>query len=216
MNARTDDQKQQKATLISDVALNLFQEKPFAAISMNEIAKKSNVAKGTLFNYYKTKENIFMHLLLVGYENFFNQLLIELDEHQLKTINELKSFLLKSTKNLIQNHFTLIKLNALRGPILENKASRDQTIQGRKDLYFVHEKLSKKIHDLFPKITIGQANKIFIIQSSVISGLINLSGLDSFNQEPINDELVNFKVNVFDDSIETFSFYLDGLLKDKE
>ncbi|TPR26276.1 TetR/AcrR family transcriptional regulator [Apilactobacillus micheneri] len=215
MNARTNDQKKQKATLISNVALNLFQEKPFAEISMNEIAKKSNVAKGTLFNYYKTKENIFMHLLLVGYANFFNRLLSQLNEKQINTIKELKNFLLNSTEDLIQKHFTLIKLNALRGPILENKASRDQTIDGRKDLYFIHEQLSKRIHDLFPKISISQANKIFIIQSSIISGLINLSGLDAFNQEPIKDDFVNFKVNVFDDSIETFSFYLDGLLKDK-
>ncbi|TPR23310.1 TetR/AcrR family transcriptional regulator [Apilactobacillus timberlakei] len=215
MNARTNEQKKQKATLISNVALNLFQEKPFAEISMNEIAKKSNVAKGTLFNYYKTKENIFMHLLLVGYANFFNRLLSQLNEKQINTIKELKTFLLNSTEDLIQKHFTLIKLNALRGPILENKASRDQTIDGRKDLYFIHEQLSKRIHDLFPKISISQANKIFIIQSSIISGLINLSGLDAFNQEPIKDAFVNFKVNVFDDSIETFSFYLDGLLKDK-
>ncbi|GAA6237656.1 TetR/AcrR family transcriptional regulator [Apilactobacillus micheneri] len=215
MNARTNDQKKQKATLISNVALNLFQEKPFAEISMNEIAKKSNVAKGTLFNYYKTKENIFMHLLLVGYATFFNRLLSQLNEKQINTIKELKNFLLNSTEDLIQKHFTLIKLNALRGPILENKASRDQTIDGRKDLYFIHEQLSKRIHDLFPKISISQANKIFIIQSSIISGLINLSGLDAFNQKPIKDDFVNFKVNVFDDSIETFSFYLDGLLKDK-
>ncbi|UQS84832.1 TetR/AcrR family transcriptional regulator [Apilactobacillus apisilvae] len=211
MNARTINQKQQKAELISKVALEMFKKQPFADISMNEIAKKANVAKGTLFNYYKTKENIFMHLLLVGYQQFFQELTIKLEEQKPSTATEMKTFLLNSTENLIKHHFTLIKLNALRGPILENKASREQTIEGRKKLYIIHERLSELIHIYFPQISVSQANKIFIIQSSIISGLINLSNLDSFNDEKVINNLADFQVDVDVDAIETFAFYLDGL-----
>lgn len=212
MNIKTADEKQQKQALIAETALKLFEENDFYDISINAIAQRSHVAKGTVFNYFKTKENIFMHLLLVGYQDFFLQTLNQLQQAKLTTVDELKSFLLANTKDLIENHLTLIKLNALRGPVLEGKASREETIEGRKKLYEVHEQLAQFIQDSFPSIDVKTANKIFIIQSSISSGLINLSNLDSFNQEPIPGNMDDFKVSILNDSMETFDFYLTGLL----
>ena len=174
MNIKTADEKQQKQALIAETALKMFEENDFYDISINAIAQRSHVAKGTVFNYFKTKENIFMHLLLVGYQEFFLQTLNQLQQAKLTTTDELKSFLLTNTKDLIENHLTLIKLNALRGPVLEGKASREETIEGRKKLYEVHEQLAQFIHDSFPSIDVKTANKIFIIQIIIASGLINL------------------------------------------
>ncbi|KOY75985.1 TetR family transcriptional regulator [Apilactobacillus kunkeei] len=212
MNIKTADEKQQKQALIAETALKMFEENDFYDISIKAIAQRSHVAKGTVFNYFKTKENIFMHLLLVGYQDFFLQTLNQLQQAKLTTTDELKSFLLANTKDLIENHLTLIKLNALRGPVLEGKASREETIEGRKKLYEVHEQLAQFIHDSFPSIDVKTANKIFIIQSSIASGLINLSNLDSFNQEPIPGNMDDFKVSILNDSMETFDYYLMGLL----
>ncbi len=212
MNIKTADEKQRKQALIAETALKMFEENDFYDISINSIAQKSHIAKGTVFNYFKTKENIFMHLLLVGYQKFFLETLNQLQKTKLTTKDELKSFLLANTRDLIENHLTLIKLNALRGPILEGKASKEETIEGRQRLYEVHERLAKFIHDSFPSISVKTANKIFIIQSSIASGLINLSNLDSFNQEPIRVDMNDFKVSILNDSIETFDFYLTGLL----
>jgi AcrR family transcriptional regulator len=44
--------------LISDLAVELFIEKGFAAVTVAEIAEKAEVAVTTLFNYYPTKESI--------------------------------------------------------------------------------------------------------------------------------------------------------------
>ncbi|CAI2698932.1 TetR/AcrR family transcriptional regulator [Lactobacillus kunkeei] len=212
MNIKTADEKQRKQALIAETALKMFEENDFYDISINAIAQRSNVAKGTVFNYFKTKENIFMHLLLVGYQEFFLQTINQLIQAKLTTIPELKSFLLSNTRDLIENHLTLIKLNALRGPVLEGKASREETIEGRKKLYEVHEQLAELINSLCPSVDVKTANKIFIIQSSIASGLINLSNLDSFNQEPIPVNMDDFQISILNDSVETFDFYLTGLL----
>lgn len=212
MNIKTADEKQRKQAFIAETALKMFEENDFYDISINAIAQRSNVAKGTVFNYFKTKENIFMHLLLVGYQEFFLQTINQLIQAKLTTIPELKSFLLANTRDLIENHLTLIKLNALRGPVLEGKASREETIEGRKKLYEVHEQLAELINSLCPSVDVKTANKIFIIQSSIASGLINLSNLDSFNQEPIPVNMDDFQISILNDSVETFDFYLTGLL----
>lgn len=212
MNIKTNDEKEKKKELIAKVALKMFEENYFYDISISSIAQQCHVAKGTIFNYFKTKENIFMHLLLVGYQDFFTDTLKQLNNRNITSSEDLMNFLLDNTRDLIENHLTLIKLNALRGPILEGKASKDETIQGRKKLYRVHEELASAICKLFPEISLKTANKIFIIQSSIVSGLINLSNLDSFHQERISISMEDFKVSILNDSIETFKFYLAGLL----
>ncbi|MGX4645265.1 TetR/AcrR family transcriptional regulator [Holzapfeliella sp. JNUCC 80] len=212
MTQKVTRKKELKAQAISSVTLELFKTRDFADISMNEIAQKAGISKGSLFNYYKTKENIFMHLLLVGYQDFFNQLIIKIKQQNPKNKDQLKAFLIESTQDLIDNHLTLIKLNSLRGPVLENKASREQTIFERKKLYEIHEELAQLVQQIVPDISLNQANKLFIIQSSIISGLINLSDLDYFQTEPLTKSFADFKVNIYHDSIETFAAYLDSVL----
>jgi AcrR family transcriptional regulator len=43
---------------IVTAALNLFQTKGFEATTTREIARKASIAEGTVFNYFKTKEDI--------------------------------------------------------------------------------------------------------------------------------------------------------------
>lgn len=42
-------------------ALNLFQTKGFEATTTKAIARKAGIAEGTVFNYFKTKEDIALH-----------------------------------------------------------------------------------------------------------------------------------------------------------
>jgi AcrR family transcriptional regulator len=45
-------------TRIVAAALNLFQTKGFDATTTREVARKAGIAEGTVFNYFKTKEDI--------------------------------------------------------------------------------------------------------------------------------------------------------------
>jgi TetR/AcrR family transcriptional regulator len=114
-------QKYEKSQKNAQSALKLFEESSFDEITMEKIAQDAGVAKGTLFNYYKTKENIFMNLLLEGYQIFFIHLDEEISEIETFTFIDFKHFMLRTTSNLIKNHQVLVRLNALRGQILEKK-----------------------------------------------------------------------------------------------
>ena len=46
---------------IVSAALNLFQTKGFEATTTRAIARKAGIAEGTVFNYFKTKEDIALH-----------------------------------------------------------------------------------------------------------------------------------------------------------
>ena len=56
---------------ILKAALELFSKKPYSKVSVDEIAKKAGVAKGTIFHYFKSKTNLGEKVL-----DFFLEILV--------------------------------------------------------------------------------------------------------------------------------------------
>ena len=49
-----------KEQLILEAALKLFKEKGFSAVKINDIAKEAGVGKGTIYEYYSSKEELLL------------------------------------------------------------------------------------------------------------------------------------------------------------
>ncbi|MCU5003610.1 MULTISPECIES: TetR/AcrR family transcriptional regulator [Bacillus] len=216
VNIMTVGEKAKKSKKIAEAALSLFETKSFNDISMAEIAKKAGVAKGTLFNYYETKESIFMDLLLTGYQEYFSTLNQKIADKGSLTIAELKQLLLEETKILVQQHTILVRLNALREPVLEGHANMNQTLIGRKKLNKITSQLGQTIANKIENIIPQEASRLFIIQSAIISGLLNMANLDEFNHQSLNQEFEAFQFNLEEEAIKAFEFYLNGFLLQKD
>ncbi len=63
---RRDREKQARRREILDQAKTLFFEQGFAATSMNQIANALELSKGTLYLYFKNKEELYISLLVEG------------------------------------------------------------------------------------------------------------------------------------------------------
>ncbi|NNU83097.1 TetR/AcrR family transcriptional regulator [Geobacillus sp. BMUD] len=59
---------------IIETAMKLFAEKGYHATSMQEIAERSGVAKGSIYNYFKSKEELAVSIFRYHYEVLFHQL----------------------------------------------------------------------------------------------------------------------------------------------
>jgi AcrR family transcriptional regulator len=60
--ARNDEAKHSRRSAILDTAWQLFQDTPYSAVAMSEVAERAGLAKGTLYLYFKTKEELFLAL----------------------------------------------------------------------------------------------------------------------------------------------------------
>lgn len=206
------DQKRKNAARIAKVALNLFETKSYNQISMNDIAQRAGVSKGTLFNYYKNKEDLFMSLLLKGYQNYFEKLTQNLKLTPLNSKREVKDFLLEEVDNLLNNYHSLVRLNALRGPIFEGKANQESTKENRQLLYKKSLQVSELIAKQVKGLNVEQLNHIFVIESAIISGLLNLSGLEEFRGQVIEQDLPAFRIDIRVEAKRVLSGYLEGEL----
>src|SRR6201985_3540974 len=64
MLTKTKLDRDQRRELILDVAEAVFLEQGFAAASMSEIAARLGGSKGTLYNYFKSKDELFQAYVL--------------------------------------------------------------------------------------------------------------------------------------------------------
>jgi len=75
--AMTDEQKETRRQMILAAALALFKASPYDAISMAQVAERAGIAKGTVYLYFKTKEELFLALQTQAFAEWFD----EIDAH---------------------------------------------------------------------------------------------------------------------------------------
>jgi AcrR family transcriptional regulator len=63
---RREKEKEQRRNLILDAAQTLFFSKNYNEITIEEIAEKAQLAKGTLYTYFKSKEALYSAVALRG------------------------------------------------------------------------------------------------------------------------------------------------------
>ncbi len=63
MRARTDEAKDLRRQALLDAALDEFAERGFAAARMEDIARRADLSKGTLYLYFESKEDLFKALV---------------------------------------------------------------------------------------------------------------------------------------------------------
>ncbi len=65
---RKEREKEHRKEEIVDAAEKIFFEKGLQAATMDEIAEKAELSKGTLYLYYKSKEDLYLAVLMRGFE----------------------------------------------------------------------------------------------------------------------------------------------------
>lgn len=214
-NIYTTNQKDARRQSIMQAAVQLFKTQGYSEITMKQIADTVGTSKGTTFHYFATKEDLFMSILLENYQQFFTDLLIKLEGYSQISEEVYVSFMVDQTENLIRNHDVLVRLNTIRGPILEGKANMDETVAKRNNLYAISKQVGQK---LFEKtnglLTQNQFSHIFIIQSGIISGLMNMASLTRFNHTDLKVDYPDFEIKLIPEARQQMNYYLIEYLKE--
>jgi len=71
---------EEKTNLILDAAFHLFGTKGFYETKMSEIADEAGIAKGTLYLYFSSKEELFKAMTKRDFEQFFIQMQEQLEK----------------------------------------------------------------------------------------------------------------------------------------
>jgi len=129
---KTKDRKKAKIYIerrnqILDVATLIFSERGFSRANTDEIAKKANIGKGTLYRYFKNKKDIFFSVVDRG--------LSKLKEKILKEVEKAKNPL-KKIENAVKAYLSFFEENRnFVGMLIHEQSSFRKRIARR---YFEH------------------------------------------------------------------------------
>jgi AcrR family transcriptional regulator len=109
MNRRERKKEETRESIIS-CAVSFFKEKGFQETSMEEIAEKSDVSKGTLYNYFQDKESIlvgYFQIIIADYGKRMNESFVENKDIKstLYSLLDFISSIFKNDKELAVTYF---------------------------------------------------------------------------------------------------------------
>ena len=209
--ARTEEAKVEKAQAILDAAARLFETKEFGTIKMAEIAREMGVSNGILFVYYKTKEMLFLQLLLREYEKRLNHMQQLIEQKSLCNYQDMKSLILDEMEYVIEESDIYIRLCAIRGAILEKNIDTEQMVQSKQWLYQRVSEVANSISNKCPCFNAEEIIHIFMVQESILVGCKLCSDLPTEILHIIDEyQLEGFKFAFKENALNTMSYYLDG------
>ena len=215
MRARTDTAKKKRKQSILEAAGNLLKESDYHSIKVIDIANESNIAKGTVFSYFNTKEHIFLELIKKEYIIFFNDLnsflLEESSTSATRQIVEIAPYL----THYLQGKDTFLKLITILNVVLEKNIQIEEAVtfkkmlsENIKDSGFLLEKCYSSLKD-------GQGAQILLQIQGIIIGLRNLTDIAPIVRSAIelNEELKFFNIQFENLFVDLLSAYLKGITK---
>lgn len=210
--ALTNQEIRQKEIFILNNAFKLFEDNTFKSFRMDDLAQLSNLSKGILFKYFKSKEMLFIKMLEYEYEKFVNATDDMLIHHNEMTIEEFKGLLMDLFINLLDHNAPFLRLIALRNSVLEDNQDYDFAMKNKTKindlLYVLVQNILLKVNGL----SFNDVQEILDVQKMIISGYLNSYIKSTVVKNVVEDaQLEMFKGNYKEIAIKLFRSYLQGV-----
>lgn len=178
---------EQKRVSILSAAAELFATQPFHKVVLSDVAQKAGVGKGTLYIYFKNKEDLYLSVYLGGFSSLVDRLLdfsgsedIDPLEDIKRVIREIVEFAFKD-----RNHFQVMRsvpmgVDSIREKWLEKHLEMKNLIQS-----IIEKGMDEGIFfDSDPELT-----------ARYIPGFIRsalLRGVDGMDPESLSNHIFSF------------------------
>lgn len=214
--AITHSEKAEKAELILNVVYDLYLKSSFNDIKMIDIALKCGVSKGTLFNYYNTKEKLFLSLLRREYKKRFESLTDKLKVIKSMDHYEFKKFILEEMNSILEKDSVLIRLTSILHIILEANIDYETALEFKSEFYSATKKIGMLISEKVDYMNLEDAMELFMTQHAVVVGYRNVANVPPVIKKVIEEQnYIEFNVEFKKNALRTIEYYLEGLYMNK-
>lgn len=212
--AKSKEAKLKKRKVLLDEVQKRYAKNDFDAIRMLDVASGCHVSKGTVFNYFESKETLFLTLLMREYGQWFDGLYQRIQGAEALDEKAFVNLVLDYVDDSLRVNEKLFHLVGLGHSRLEHNVSLRMAEQYRR---FINEKVTgigylvtSKVSD----VTQIQSIKMMMTLHTLFVGHGQMALLPKVMMKELPlDELEMFEVDFRVTLIETLKVYLRGLFK---
>ena len=173
---------------IINASEKLYQTMSFKEITLKEIGKVVPFSRPTIYNYFQTKEEIFLALFEREYDRWNEDLLLILNSHDAMTKEELADAVTKSVASRPQ----LLKLLAMNNYDME-EASRQEMLTAFKTSYGTSLKLLQSLLEKFcPEMSAEDIRGIIYVFFPFMFGIYPYSDVTEKQKTAMTDAGIDF------------------------
>ena len=208
IRARQPEQKEQRRTQILESAAFLLERDGFEKVSLNGIARHTNVAKSNIYRYFESREDIFLQLLQQDWVDWLDDL--ETAIEPLKGSDDIEQVARLLTDKVAAAP-RMCQLISVLASVLEHNLSEDLLFQFKMESMQLGMRLLGTIHAALPGM--NQENLLPAVQSiiALIAGLWPLGNPNPMVEKVMNrPELRAFKIEFYDALEQSIRLMIKG------
>ena len=167
--ARQPSEKAERRDAIIGAAQSLVSLKQAQLPSVTAIAHKAGIAKGTIYLYFSTKEEIYLGVLGQGFALWLAEI-----ERALSARNADVASFIDSYCRFCRTHPQVLYLASLSGALLERNVREEFADEFKAGLALAVAQAGKMIARLAPELSVAQAARKFVCSYATTIGLWQL------------------------------------------
>ena len=182
---------QDKYELILSSSRKLIEEIGFSALTMDKVAQKAGIAKGTVYLYFKDKDDLLEKVLSSGLEKMFERIKIRV-VNESGSYNKLKSLINENIMHIYENRyfFKTIFLDEVNVVFLKKKSKESYNLRRKRYTDFIADIIKSGVESGELRKDINFSKTAYMLVALIKTGAIYnfLKETSEFSTEIIEKE----------------------------
>lgn len=180
---QTPEETESRRKMILETAYRLLMEEEYRGITIRRITAECSMATGTFFNYFPSKETLFLTLLYGKSAEYFQSELERLQEAAPHSLDDYIQFMTDGARDMIDNRQDLISLIILHHELLTSASPEGVPKEANTRYILSMTDLADAVHRYVPEISAGEALRNYSFMHAQIIGsghIAPISGLNAY------------------------------------
>ena len=211
--AISEKDKLKRKEKILKTAWKLYKKKDGKLPAVSLIAQKTGLSKGTVYLYFKTKDEIFLQLFMHQLREWHESVASKLQDHKGNiSITEFAKIL---TDYVVKNPL-LLKIGSIARGVLEENTDERVIIDTKMQIAQLLEGCGQITCRIFPVLTVNQAVKIHLRVYALIFGLWQTTSNPPHIRRALKKaEIKTFEPDFPESVVESVATFLKGALPEE-
>jgi AcrR family transcriptional regulator len=207
-----DEQKQERRQALLDVAWQLFQTSSYLALTMNDVAERAGLAKGTVYLYFKTKEELFLSLQEQQLQVWFDDVNTMLQSTAAPALSDAIPQVTGVLCKTLEQRPAFTRLLAIMHSVLEQNIDFETALRFKQMLLTHVSHTGTLLEARLPFLQPGQGAQTLLWIHALAIGLQHLADPAPIVQRVLNEhEMQLFAINFAQEFSATVQALLYGL-----
>jgi len=207
--ATRDNQKEERRQALRDTAWSMFQERSYEAINVQEVAERAGLAKGTVYLYFRTKEELFLSVQEQQFDRWFQ--MIDLQLSALGKDCGAAALAASITDSLVAQP-AMIRLFAISHAVLERNASPAAIMHLKQALRVRLATTGTHLETCLPFLSPGDGARVLLQGYALVVGIQSLADTAPLVKQVLESEpeLEMFTLDFAREFTTAFTLLLHG------